>query len=267
VINTPQQILIYQALALPLPQFAHTPMILAPTGEKLSKRHAAVSVLEYKDLGFLPDAVLNYLARLGWSHGDQEIFTRSELIEKFAWGHVGETGARFDIKKFQYVQGNHLRMLEAPRLAELVAPFLERRGLSVAADSPQLLAAVPLIAPRAITLVDAAEALDYFFREPPNIDPKAQAKFLAGDKLALLGQLTDLLTGLDAWTAAPLEAAVKAWLDARSIELKDVAQPARVALTGRTASPGLFEVMEVLGKERCLVRLRAASMQGLHPAR
>jgi glutamyl-tRNA synthetase len=258
VINTPQQILIYQALGAALPQFAHLPMILAPSGEKLSKRHAAVSVMDYHAQGYLPDGVLNYLARLGWSHGDQEIFTRRELIEKFDWEHVGQTGARFDVKKFQYVQANQLRMLSAAELATHVAPFLQKRGLSVAPDDATLLAAAPLVAPRATTFVDAAEALDYFFRDRPELDAKAKAKFLAADKLPLVSKLADVVAQVEPFAAAPLEAAVKAWAETDSLELKDIAQPARVALTGRSASPGLFEVMEVLGRDRTQSRLRAA---------
>jgi glutamyl-tRNA synthetase len=257
VINTPQQILIYQALGEPLPKFAHLPMILAPSGEKLSKRHAAVSVMDYHAQGYLPDGVLNYLARLGWSHGDQELFTRDELIKLFDWEHVGQTGARFDIKKFQYVQANHLRKLSARQLAEHIAPFLAKRGLSVAPDDPQLIAAAPLIAPRATTFVDAADALDYFFRDPPEFDAKAKAKFLGPAQLPLLGKLADIAASTQPFQAAPLEAAVKAWCEQDKLELKDVAQPARVALTGRSASPGLFEVMEVLGRDRTLARLRA----------
>ncbi|MET0391058.1 MAG: glutamate--tRNA ligase, partial [Polyangiales bacterium] len=239
VINTPQQILLLEALKEPLPQFAHLPMILAPSGEKLSKRHAAVAVTDYRDQGFLPDGVLNYLARLGWSHGDQELFTREELIEKFDWEHVGQTGARYDLKKFQHVQGHHLRLLAPAQLAAAVVPFLAARGLEVAADDPKLLAAAPLVAPRATTFVDAADALDYFYREPPVFDAKAKAKFLTGEKLELLRQLAGVLEPVQPWAAAPLEAAMKGWLETSGVELKDAAQPARVALTGRTASPGL----------------------------
>jgi len=257
MINTPPQILLYQALGAEVPQFAHMPMILAPSGEKLSKRHAAVSVTDYRDQGYLPDGVLNYLARLGWSHGDQELFTRAELIEKFDWEHVGKTGARFDIKKFQSVQAHHLRQLSAAELAAQVQAFLVRRGLQVAADDPKLLAAAPLIAPRATTLLDAAEALDYFFREPPLFDAKAQAKFLTEDKRALTRELADAIQAVEPWSAAVLEAAVKAWVETKGVELKDAAQPARVALTGRSASPGLFEVIEILGRDLALSRLRA----------
>jgi glutamyl-tRNA synthetase len=256
VINTPQQIILYQALGEALPQFAHMPMILAPTGEKLSKRHAAVAVTDYREQGYLPDGVLNYLARLGWSHGDDELFTRAELIEKFNWEHVGQTGARFDVKKFSYVQAHHLRLLSPSQLAAQVVPFLEKRGLTVAADDPKLVAAAKLIAPRATTFVDAAEALDYFFRDSLEFDPKAKAKFLTGDKLQLTHAFADAIASVQPWEAAPLEEAMKGWLASAGIELKDAAQPARVALTGRTASPGLFEVLEVLGRERSLARLR-----------
>ncbi len=256
VINTPQQILIYQALGVALPQFAHMPMILAPTGEKLSKRHAAVSVMDYRDQGFLPDGVLNYLARLGWSHGDQEIFTRTELVEKFDWEHCGDTSARYDLKKFQHVQASHLRMLSAAELAKQVVPFLDKRGLTVAADDPRLLTAAPLVQPRATTFIDAADALDYFFREPPVMDEKAKTKFLTADRLAQLGVLASVVEGVSPFSREPLEAAVKSWLERDHLELKDVAQPARVALTGRSASPGLFEVMEVLGRATTLARLR-----------
>jgi glutamyl-tRNA synthetase len=179
------------------------------------------------------------------------------LIAKFNWDHVGQTGARFDIKKFQHVQAHHLRLLSAAQLAAHVVPFLAKRGLEVAPTDATLVAAAPLIAPRATTFVDAAEALDYFFREPPVIDPKAQAKFLAGDKLELVAKLRQVLECVQPWAAAGLEAAVKAWVESAGLELKDVAQPARVALTGRTASPGLFEVLEVLGRERSLARLKA----------
>jgi glutamyl-tRNA synthetase len=260
VINTPQQILIYQALGEPLPRFAHMPMILAPSGEKLSKRHASVSVMDYRDQGYLPDGVLNYLARLGWSHGDQELFSRSELIEKFDWAHVGETGARFDVKKFQHVQANHLRRLSPLELAAQVAPFLGQRGLPVAPDDPKLLAAAPLIAPRATTFVDAADALDYFFREPLRFDDKARAKFLTPDRGPLLRELAEIAERSEPYAAAELEAALKVYCQTANVELKDVAQPARVALTGRTASPGLFDVMVVLGRELTVARLRAAAV-------
>jgi len=259
VINTPQQILVYQALGEPLPEFGHLPLILSPSGEKLSKRHAAVAVADYRDQGYVPDAVLNYLVRLGWSHGDQEIFTRDELIEKFDWEHVGKTGSKYDLKKFQHVQASHLRMRSPAQVAAGAVPFLAARDLTAAADDPRLVAASELSMPRATTLVDVAEAVDYFFREPPERDPKAAEKFLKPAAAPLLRQLCEAVTPVEPFDRSTLEAAVKTWLEQQALELKAVAQPARVALTGRKASPGLFEVMEVLGRELTLQRLQSAA--------
>ncbi|MBW2214106.1 MAG: glutamate--tRNA ligase, partial [Deltaproteobacteria bacterium] len=258
MINTAPQILLYETLGTPVPAFAHMPMVLAPNGEKLSKRHAAVGVLEYRDMGYLPDAVLNYLARLGWSHGDQEIFTRQELIEKFGWNRVGSTAGRYDAKKFLHVQAEHLRMLSDEAIARLSVPFLAKNGIEVEADDPVLLKTIPYVRPRAETFVDVAEAVDYFFREV-EFDAKGKRKFLVPDSAQTLLRLADVVEPVEPFTKGPLDATVKAWLEESELPMKVVAQPARVAMTGRTRSPGLFEVMEVLGKEKTLMRLRAAA--------
>jgi len=259
VVNTPQQILLYQALGEPLPQFAHMPMILGKGGEKLSKRDAAVAVLDYREQGYLPDAMLNYLARLGWSHGDQEIFTRPQLIEAFDWGHVGHTGARWDQKKLSHVQASHLRMLQPSQVASLALPFVRARGLQVQDGDPRLSAAVALVMPRAGTLIEVAEAVDYFFRATPVMDEAAAQKLLTPDSADKLEALCAQLDAAEPFERATLEARTKAWLDARGLPLQEVAQAARVALTGRKASPGLFEVIEVLGKSVALARLRAGA--------
>lgn len=258
MINTAPQILLYQALGAPVPEFAHMPMVLAPNGEKLSKRHAAVGVLEYRDMGYLPDGVINYLARLGWSYGDQEIFTRQELIEKFSWDSVGTTAGRYDAKKFIHVQAEHLRMLPDAALARLTVPFLQQIGIEVAPDDPKLLVALPYVKPRAATLVEAAEALEYFFRDVV-FEEKGRRKFLVPDNADNLRQLAGLVDGVEPFRADALEPAVKAWMEENELPMKKVAQPARVAMTGRTRSPGLFEVMEVLGKQLTVDRLRAAA--------
>ncbi len=255
VINTAPQILLYEALGAPVPKFAHMPMVLAPNGEKLSKRHAAVGVLEYRDMGYLPDAVLNYLARLGWSHGDQEIFTRQELIEKFNWDHVGSTAGRYDAKKFLHVQAEQLRMLSDAEIAGGTVPFLKKIGIEVQGDDPTLLKAIPYVRPRAETFIGVAEAVEYFFREV-EFEAKGKRKFLVPDNAQALHRLADVVEGVEPFTAEPLDSTVKAWLEENEIPMKVVAQPARVAMTGRTRSPGLFEVMEVLGKEQTLARLR-----------
>jgi len=256
VVNTPPQILIFEALDATIPKFAHLPMINGPDGKKLSKRNAAVSVSEYAEMGFLPDAVLNYLARLGWSHGDQELFSRAELIEKFDWEHSGRTAAQFDIKKFQNIQTQHLRGKTHDELATLVRPLL-KPGLAVDSDA-KLAAGIETVKTRATTLVEIADMIDCYFREPPTFDEKAVQKFLGKASEANLIALRCVVADVSPFDSATLETTVSAWLETNGLQMKNVAQPARVALTGRTQSAGLFEVMEVLGKERTLVRLDAA---------
>ena len=258
VINTAPQILLYQALGAEPPKFAHMPMVLAPNGDKLSKRHAAVGVLEYRDMGYLPDAVLNYLARLGWSHGDQEIFTRQELIEKFSWDHVGSTAGRYDSKKFLHVQEEHLRMLPDAEVARLAVPFLAAIGIEVTANDPVLLEAIPYVKPRAATLADVANAMSYFFGEV-EFEEKGKRKFLVAENAEYLLRLAELIEDVEPFEKEKLDQVVKDWLEAAELPMKKVAQPARVAMTGRTRSPGLFEVMAVLGKDKTIQRLRAAA--------
>jgi glutamyl-tRNA synthetase len=258
VINTAPQILLYRALGAEVPQFAHMPMVLAPNGEKLSKRHAAVGVLEYRDMGYLPDGVINYLARLGWSYGDQEIFRREELIEKFSWERVGSTAGRYDAKKFLHVQAEHLRMLPDEELARLVVPFLGAIGIEVRDDDPTLLKAIPYVKPRSSTLIELAEAVDYVFR-PVVFEDKGKRKFLVPDNADNLRRLADIVERIDPFEAEALEQAVKAWMEENELPMKSVAQPARVAMTGRTRSPGLFEVMEVLGRSKTVERLRTGA--------
>jgi glutamyl-tRNA synthetase len=256
LVNTPIQIQVYEALGEAPPTFAHLPMILGPDGQKLSKRHAAVGVLEYRDKGYVPDAVMNYLARLGWSHGDQEIFTREQLIEKFDWEHVGETASKYDAKKFEHVQGEHLRMLSNDAIARRAVPFIEARGLSARGDEPQLVAAIEHVKLRATTLEDIAVGVDYFLREPPEFEEKGKKKFLVPDAAEKLRSLASLCADTVPFDVPTLEKAVGAWMEERGYAFKDYAQAARVALTGRTASPGLYEVMAVLGRDTTVARLR-----------
>lgn len=265
IVNTPSQILIYRDLDAPLPRFAHLPMMLTPDGKKMSKRLGEqqgidVPVEKYREKGWLPDALLNYIARFGWSQGDQEIFTRAELIEKFDWAQVGSGDGRFDKKKSAWVSGEHLRALSDAALAAGVVPFLAARGLTVAPDDAKLLAAVKTVRPRSTTWVDMAEALDFYFRDEITLDPAAAQKFLNEGSRAQLAAIADVLDPLDDYSEAGITAALDAWLSAQGLEIKHVAQPARVALTGRAASPGIYEVLAVLGRERAVARLRAASV-------
>ncbi|UJR82630.1 glutamate--tRNA ligase [Sandaracinus amylolyticus] len=257
VVNTPIQIILYEALGYALPKFAHLPMINGQDGKKLSKRHAAVSTTEYRDMGYLPDAVLNYLARLGWSHGDQEIFTRSELIQAFSWDGVGRTAAQYDAKKFAHVQASHLRTLDDAILAEKARPFAKDPVIAAGLDAERdrYIGAVGTVKTRATTLIDIVEMVDFYFREPPAEDEKAVAKFLVKESAPTLKALRDHIANVQPFDRVALEASVNEWLAQTALQMKNVAQPARVAMTGKTASPGLFDVMEVLGRERTLARL------------
>jgi glutamyl-tRNA synthetase len=257
MINTPIQILLYEALGYPVPALAHLPMMLAPSGDKLSKRHGAVSVGEYRDKGITPDGLLSYLVRFGWSFGDEEIFSKADLVQKFDWERCSKADGKFDFKKLAAVAFEHLKREDLTSTADYAdgaIKALERKGFSNI-DRELVIKAIPIIRERAQTFVEAADALDYFFRDPPVMDEKAVKKFLTPDKADRLAQLRDLLAATPSFTAKEMEAEATAWLAREGLALKDVAQAARVALTGRTASPGLFEVIEVLGRERALARL------------
>lgn len=257
--NTPQQILLYRALGWEPPEFAHLPLMLSPTGEKLSKRNASVAVHEYRDRGFTPMGVLNYLARFGWSHGDQEIFSRDELVKLFDWDHVGKSDGKFDEKKFDDVAFEHLKrpeLISVPQYADAVTPFLQKRGVDPS-DRTRLEAAIPTIRDRGHNLVEAADLLDFYLREPPVLDPAASA-LLSPAAAPHLAEVRRLCAEAQPFDAPTVETAVKAWLAASGVKMKDVAQPVRVALTGRKASPGLFEVMAVLGRDVTLARLDRA---------
>jgi glutamyl-tRNA synthetase len=261
MVNTPPQILLYQALGAKPPEFAHLPMMLAPNGEKLSKRHGAVSVGEYRDQGYAPAAVLNYLARFGWSHGDQEVFSPDELVSAFDWEHCNRSDGKFDARKFLAIDHEHLktkRLMPIDEYVRRLLPFLEKRGFP-GLDPASVAPAIPMIRERATTFADAAERLDFVFREPPVVDPAAAGKFLTAAQAPRLRELAGVLEGVTPWTAPAIEQAVDTWLAAVGLPIKEVAQPARVALTGRTASPGLFDVIAVLGRERAIARLLAAA--------
>jgi len=201
------------------------------------------------------------LVRFGWSFGDKEIFSRAELIEAFDWERVGKGDGKFDEKKFADVAFEHLKqpaLTSLDQYAEWTKPFLALRGLA-AVDDALLRQAIPTIRERAHTLVEAAESLDYYFREPPLLDEKAAGKFLTPESKPRLAAMAAVFEDQAPWTPEALEAAFKAWIESQGLELKDVAQPLRVALNGRSASPPLFDVMNVLGRERSLARIKRAA--------
>ncbi|HLK11145.1 MAG TPA: glutamate--tRNA ligase [Candidatus Binatia bacterium] len=256
--NTPRQVLLYEALGAPLPRFAHLPLILGLDKTRLSKRHGATAVTAYRDAGYLPEALVNYLARLGWSHGDQELFTRAELIAHFGLDAVAKSPAVFNPEKLLWVNFQHLKLLDGERLAALVVPFLERAGLPVPADRAWLARAATTLRERAKTLVELAAQLRFYVVEPLELDPAAAARHLTPAIAPALGDLADRLAALSRWDPATIEGAVQATLAAHGLALGKLAQPLRVAVTGSTVSPGIYEVLDVLGRERTLARLRAA---------
>jgi glutamyl-tRNA synthetase len=263
MVNTPPQILVYEALGARVPEFAHLPMMLAPSGEKLSKRHGAVSVGDYRDQGYAPAAVLNYLVRFGWSSGDQEVFSVDELIAKFDWKDCGRGDGKFDAKKFLAIDWEHLKspkLMPDAEYALRVAPFLAKRGIA-RVDEAALLRALPSIRDRAHTFVEAADLLDFFLRDEPVVDEKVAAKALT---LAAAGHLRKMIGVLEAcasWNEAALDLALKAWVEGDGLSFKDIAQPARVALTGRGASPSLHQVLAALGKSVSIARLEKAAFR------
>ena len=255
--NTPRQIQIYSALGEHIPEYAHLPMILGPDRQRLSKRHGAVSVLAYRDMGYLPHALINSLARLGWSYGDQEKFSRQELIEKFSLSQVGQAAGIFNMEKTLDLNAWYMRESSNESLAEQLMPFLRRLGLEDLDEEKVRKAAITLKS-RSKTLVDMAEGAYFYFQKEIKYEKKVDEKFLTLDVLGLLQGLQQRLQGMTRFSHQDLENTFVAFLDEHKIKLKKVAQPVRVALTGKAVSPGIFEVMEVLGKEEVVGRIDKA---------
>jgi len=258
--NAFRQTQIYRALGWDVPVFAHVPLIHGPDGAKLSKRHGALGVDAYRDMGYLPAALRNYLLRLGWSHGDAEIISTAQAIEWFELDAVGRAPARFDFAKLANLNGHYIRETDDQRLVALAAPFIERALARPLSDSERgrLAAAMPGLKPRAKTLVELADIAHFYVAPRPiPVDDKAKAQ-LAPAK-ALVGALAQALDGTAAWDAASLEAAVRNFAETQGLKLGQAAQPLRAALTGSTASPPIFEVMAVLGRAESLARLADAA--------
>ncbi len=257
--NTPRQILIYRALGLPLPVFGHVPMILGPDKKKLSKRHGATSVMEYERQGFLPQAMVNGLVRLGWACGDQEIFSREELLRVFSTDNLGSSAAVFDRDKLLWLNAHYIKQTPDPELAAMLGDFLGRMGRP-GAEAGYLEKIVPLLKPRAQTLAEMAEKAMFFVVPDAELghDQKAVDKFLTSEAKGHLAALWELFRVVDPFDQPGLERAVQGYLEATGVTFKVLAQPIRVAITGSTASPGLFETMEVLGRDRVLSRMERA---------
>jgi len=255
--NTPRQIQLYQALGYPVPQFAHVPMILGSDKARLSKRHGATSVIAYRDMGYLPEALMNYLVRLGWSHGDDEIFSREEMVEKFDIGNVGRSASVFNTDKLNWLNAHYIKTGDPERLADLLLPHLSSRGVSTL-NGPDLMAVVKTLQERAQTLEEMAERAVFYYTSPQAYDQTALAKFDKGHLAAVYSAVADRLSAAAAVSAAEIDALFKEICAENSWKMPQVGQPTRIALSGGTQAPGIGEIVEVLGIEEAVRRINSA---------
>lgn len=255
--NTPRQILMYQALCYPVPDFAHVPMILGADKGRLSKRHGATSVMAYREMGYLPEAMVNYLVRLGWSHGDQEIFSLQELIEKFSLESVGRAAGVFNPEKLLWLNAHYIRTGDPDRLGRLLGEHLAARGIETA-HGPSLAAVVPTLQERSRTLLEMADGAAFYFAREISPDPEAAAKFLTANQRPVLESLIRQLQACEPFDQPSIEEAFSLVLSETGLKLGKIGPTVRVALTGVTQSPGIYEIISVLGKEESLRRLRHA---------
>ncbi|MBW1808649.1 MAG: glutamate--tRNA ligase [Deltaproteobacteria bacterium] len=267
--NTPKQMLLYQALGYPVPSFAHMPLTHGPDGSKLSKRREkeyrelgiSISVQEYRNMGYLPHALVNYLARLGWSHGDQEIFSRKELEELFGLEHVGKSAGVMNPDKLKWLNAHYLKQADDAELAELVVPFLKERGIETVADDTLRRIVNPL-KERAKTLAEMAQMAEYFFKAPTQYDPKGVKKWFKPIAFEVLRRVKTQLETLDITNEQAIEDAFRLLAEELTdTKLGKVAQPVRLALTGVTFSPSLFLVISILGRTESLARIERALLE------
>src|SRR5260370_1157486 len=262
IINAARQKQIYDALGWDLPSMSHIPLIHGPDGSKLSKRHGALGVDAYRAMGYLPAALRNYLVRLGWSHGDQEIFSTEEMIAAFDLSGVGRSAARFDLAKLESLNGHYIRHSDDQSLVTMFEGALDYvpGGPDLKAKlndttRAQLLQAMPSLKERAKTLIELIDGSYFIFADRPlEIEPKAAA-LLTPENRELIGRLRLALEPVTPWTSETTQAAMRAFADQNNLNLGAVAQPLRAALTARTTSPGIFDVLAPLGKQECLARL------------
>jgi glutamyl-tRNA synthetase len=257
VMNTPRQILLYKALNSPLPTFGHVPMVLGSDRTRLSKRHGAMSVTAYRDMGYLPDAFINYLVRLGWSYGDQEFFSRDELVEKFSLENIGRSAGIFNPEKLLALNADHIKATPPDELVKYLSPFLKEKGYSFH-KGPFIESVIRTLNARSKTLKDMADDAGFYFTDTVSYDEKAVKKFFKPASVEPLRLLLDQLEALDEFKEADLENAFKAVMEKTGLKLGKIAQPVRLALTGKTASPGIFEIVEIIGKDRVLSRIKDA---------
>ncbi len=260
--NTPKQIQLYEALGYDVPQFAHVPMILGPDKTKLSKRHGAVSVLAYREEGYLPEALFNFLVRLGWSHGDKEIFSKEELIELFDLKDVGKSPAVFNPDKLLWLNHHYIKTYPVEKLAELLKEFLVKEGIvdtSAELDPEWLKEVVIAFRERAKTLKEMAHQCEFLFKAPEKYDEKGTKKFFKPETAIYLEAIAEEIENTSEFTKEAIDKIFNNVLERFNIKLKAVAQPVRIAITGRTVSPGLHEILLLVGKEEAAKRIRRAA--------
>jgi glutamyl-tRNA synthetase len=266
--NTPRQMQIFRALGLTPPAYAHLPMVMGTDGKPLSKRHGVTSVFAYRDAGYFPETLVNYLARLGWSHGDQEIFSKQELIEKFDFSGCGKSPGIFNAEKMLWLNFHYLKERTPAQLAREVRPFIEKRGYTIPGDQAWLEKMVATLRERAKTLVELVDFAHFYLSDDIQIDPKAAIKFLKPEIAEPLKMLSGELEALgDGFGDAPIQATFESVLTRCNMKLGQLAQPVRVALTGGTVSPGIYEVIAVLGRDRTVSRLTKALAAIADPSR
>lgn len=255
--NTPRQILLYQAFGWALPQFAHLPMILGKDKARMSKRHGATSVIDYREIGYLPEAMINYIAKLGWGHKDQEIFSREELIELFALAGVNTNPAVFDLEKLNWLNGQYIRKILPERLADLCEPLLiEAYGTH---DLTYISKVVRAFHDRLVLVPDIVPLSAYFFKDDFEYDPKGVEKYFRAESARpVLGSLQERLAAVHPFTRENIEPVFKSLAEEMQVKLGVVIHPCRLALSGRSETPPMYDVVEILGKEKVLGRLSKA---------
>ena len=260
--NTPRQIMLYEAMGLPVPCFAHIPMILGSDRSRLSKRHGATSVLAYQQMGYLPEAMVNYLVRLGWSHGDQEIFSQEELVRHFSLEKVGKTPAVFDPVKLEWLNGQYIKHIAPDRLTALLRPFWEAAGVSqqelFQGDEAWLHRVAGLFQERARTVTELASSSRFVFTGKIERDKAVAMKVLSSEAKARIRALLPEIEALPTFTAATLESLFRMRAEALGLKLVDLAQPFRVGLSGKSVSPPIFPIMELMGWEAARRRVEEA---------
>lgn len=258
--NAARQIVIYNAMGWTIPEMAHIPLIHGPDGAKLSKRHGALGVEAYRQMGYLPEALRNYLARLGWSHGDDEIFSTEQMVDWFSLDGLNKGAARFDFVKLENINGHYIRESQPQYLYDVMVATAEELGrdedlAGLRGNRETVLSALPELQPRAKTVLELIDLAQFIYAVRPIIADAAASALLTSDSQSLLGDVAETLRGLNEWNVPAIDAAMRTFAETKGLKLGKVAQPLRAALTGRTVSPGIFEVMVLIGREETMARL------------